>query len=145
MALSRTTAELSKVLPTLCSRKPVPESAKDGIVFTPWVLDVTVYIVTPFCPGIRHFEICAYQRFKSSGLKTNKNCVQAGTRFPLLCSKTRSNQHHVRILHGYLKKGYVYIITERPAACTVLGTCAWCWCCVHRLSSLNKSTYKIVD
>ena len=90
-------------------------------MFTPSVLDVTVYIVTPFCPGTRHFETCAYQRLKSSGLKTNKNCVQTGTRFPLLCPKTRSNQHRVRILHDYLKKGYDHVISACPAACTVLG------------------------
>ena len=82
---------------------------------------MTVYIVAPFCPGIRHFETCAYQRLKSSGLKTNKNCVQAGTRLPLLCPKTRSNQHRVRILHDYLKKGYDHVISACPAACTVLG------------------------
>ena len=122
---------------------------------------MTVYIVAPFCPGIRHFETCAYQRLKSSGLKTNKNCVQAGTRLPLLCPKTRSNQHRVRILHGYLKKGYVQIITERPAACTVLGTrclrncphlvpenqCLGTgtkWRCVHRLTVPDTVTAYII-
>ena len=82
---------------------------------------MTVYVVIPVCPGARHFETCAYERLKGSGLKTNKNYVYTGTRFPLLCPKTRSNQHRVRILHDYSKKGYDHVISECPAARTVLG------------------------
>ena len=37
----------------------------DGIVFTPSVPDVTVYIVTPFCPaGTRHFEHALISDYK---------------------------------------------------------------------------------
>ena len=52
------------------------------------------------CTWLLHFALrdtpfwtCAYQRLQSSGLKTNKlNCVHTGTRFPLLCPKTKSNR-----------------------------------------------------
>ena len=115
--------------------------------------------------GHTPFWTCAYQRLQSSGLKTNKlNCVHTGTRFPLLCPKTRSNQHRVLILHGYLQKGYDHVISECPAAFTVLGTrclrnypgnCPHLvpenqylgtgtkWCCVHRLSIWYVTAYII--
>ena len=115
--------------------------------------------------GHTPFWTCAYQRLQSSGLKTIKlNCVHTGTRFPLLCPKTRSNQHCVLILHGFLQKGYDHIISKCPAACTVLGTRCLRNCpgncphlvpenqclgtgtklgCVHRLSTWYVTAYII--
>ena len=80
-----------------------------------------MYIVTPFCPGIRHFETFAYERLKGSGLKTNKNCVHKDP-VPTFVPKNKVEPAlRVRILHDYLKKGYDHVISACPAACTVLG------------------------
>ena len=130
----------------------------DGIVFTPSVPDVTVYIVTPFCPaGTHHFEHALISGYKvvDSKLTNWTVCTQGpGSHF---CARKQSRTGRVRILQGYLKKGYDHVISECPAACTVLGTrclrncpgncpnlvpenqclgtAGTKWCCVHPLST----------
>ena len=125
-----------------------------------------VYIVTPFCPsGTRHFEHALISGYKvvDSKLTNWTVCTQGpGSHF---CARKQSRTGRVRILQGYLKKGYDHVISECPAAFTVLGTrclrncpgnfphlvpenqCLGTadtkWCCVHPLSTWYVTAYII--